>query len=139
MQELTEVRKEDDLFYQGAFWIIGDSIDEIKKNNFKLLTYKLLSDYNGNYAQTIESKNSLSHRRLWDDLNPFEDKTIPWNFYPRGRVAIYNGTAYIHIHSLFNQPSIIDKIIEEYGVDKLDIFIDMNDTNQGSHYDFLLS
>ena len=138
MKILKEIRKEDELYYQGAFWIYGDSIKDIKKNNFKLICKKLLSDYSGNYKEQIVSKKSLTHKRLWDELNPTNNTEISWDYYPRGRVAIYNGVAYIHLNSLFNQPSIIDAIINEYELNKLEIEIDLNDTYQGSHYDFQL-
>ena len=137
MKIINEMRKEDDLYYQGAFWICGNSVDDIKKNNFTLICKKLLSNYNGEYKENITSKSSLTHKRLWPELNPMSDN-IDWNYYPRGRVAIYNGVAYIHLNSLFNQPSIIDAIINEYKLDKLEIELDFNDTYQGSHYDFKL-
>lgn len=141
MKVLKEVRKEDDAYYQGAFWIIGNSVKEIKSNNYRIIGKQILSNYNGDYIENIKSKNSLTHRKLWNSLNPLEDKQIPWNFFPRGRVSIYNGIAYIHLNSLFNQPSIVDSIIKIYHLEKLgqeNIQVDLNDTYQGSHYDFLL-
>lgn len=134
---LDEVRKEDDLYFQGGFWIKGNSIREIKKGNFEIIGIKLPCYYNGEYTKLDRSKSSLSHKRLWNEYNQgYEDK--PFNYFPRGRVAIYNGVAYIHLNSLFNQPSIIDKIVNEYNLSKLELEFDFNDTYQGSHYDFLL-
>lgn len=133
----TEVRKEDDLYYQGAFWIFGESVREIKHGHFSIKGVKLPCNFTGDYYKDPGSKNSLTHKRLWAQFNKdFEDK--PYNYFPRGRVAIYNGTAYIHLHSLFNQPDVIDTIIKEYSLQKLEIDIDLNDTYQGSHYEFLL-
>lgn len=135
--KLEEVRKEEDLYYQGAFWIKGESIREIKRGQFKLVGAKLPCQYTGEYLDLGRSKGSLTHRRLWPEYNRgYEDK--PYNYLPRGRVAIYEGVAYIHLNSLFNQPSIIDAVIEEYSLEKLEIELDFNDTYQGSHYDFLL-
>ena len=135
--KLTEVRKEDDLYFQGGFWIKGESVREIKKGNFQLIGIKLPTYHSGEYVNLDRSKSSLTHKRLWSEYNEgYEDK--PFNYLTRGRVAIHKGVAYIHLNSLFNQPSIIDKIIEEYNLDKLELEFDFNDTYQGSHYDFLL-
>ena len=135
--KLTEVRKEDDLYFQGGFWIKGESVREIKKGNFQLIGIKLPTYYSGEYVNLDRSKSSLTHKRLWSEYNEgYEDK--PFNYLPRGRVAIYKGVAYIHLNSLFNQPSVIDKIFEEYNLTKLELEFDFNDTYQGSHYDFLL-
>lgn len=132
---LNETRKEDDLYFQGAFWIKADSFKDIMHNNFDLIIgSKILSDYSGNYVDEIQSKNSLSHKNLWNNVSDGHS----WTYYPRGRVAIYNGTAYIHLNSKCNTPEIIDRITKEYNLDKLDIDIDLNDTYQGSHYDFEL-
>lgn len=64
LQILHEVRKEDDTYYQGAFWIIGNSMKDILDEKYHLCCHKILSDYNGNMIDKIESKRSLSHKRL---------------------------------------------------------------------------
>lgn len=135
--KLKEVRKEDNIYYQGAFWIIGDTVKNIKRGKFTIRGIQIPSNYDGEYLRSFVSKASLTHKRLWSEYSgEFNDK--PWNYFPRGRVAIYKGTAYVHLNSLFNQPDIIDEIIERYKIEDLEIEIDLNDTYQGSHYDFLL-
>ena len=135
IKRLEESRKEDELYFQGAFWLKADSFKDIMLNNFELLIgSKLLSNYNGDICQEIVSKNSLSHKNLWNNVSDGHT----WTYYPRGRVAIYNGTAYIHLNSKCNAPGVIDKIVSEYCIDKLNIELDFNDTYQGSHYDFEL-
>lgn len=136
MKILKEVRRQDDLYYQGAFWIRGNSVLDIKRGNFQIDGIQIPSDYEG-HVTTSKSKNSLSHKNLWKEFNK-ENENVSFNYYPRGRVAIYKGKAVIHINSLFNQPDIIDAIIDKYSLDKLDIEIECNDIIQGSHYDFLL-
>lgn len=133
-----EVEKEDDIYYQGGFWIKGDSVDDIKCGRFTLIGAKFASDYQGKYIGNFDrSKSSLTHRRLWSEYaGELADK--PFNYLPRGRVGVYNGKAYINMNSLFNVPEIIDAIIEMYHIGKLDIQLSFNDTYQGSHYDFLL-
>lgn len=138
MKLLQEVRKEDELYYQGAFWIKGNSVIDVKKGNFEIIGIKLPSHYDGSYTSDIvRSKSSLTHKRLWPE---YADELIDkeYDYLPRGRVSIYQGTAFIHLNSLFNQPNIIDTIIQFYNIKKLEIYIDLNDTYQGSHYDFKL-
>ena len=136
VKKLYETRVEDDLYFQGAFWIIGNSIQEIKDGKFNILVgSKILSDYYGDYQNMLSTKKSdLTHRRLWNSVGDNND----WNYYPRGRVAIDQGTAYIHLNSECATDKIKEAIINEYGIDKLRIVFDYNNEYQGSHYDFEL-
>ena len=139
MRQLTEVKKEDDLYFQGAFWITGDSVKDIIRGNFKLVCEKRLCDINGKDVNITGSKNSLSHKNLWKNEFGKDQNDKSFDYYPRGRVSIYKGTAFIHIHSILHTPTIVDAIIEEYGIDKLEVEVERNDILQGSHYDFLLT
>lgn len=135
---LDEIRKEDDIYYQGAFWIKGDSINNIKKGQFEIIGVELPCDYNGQYVNLFgKSKNDLTHKKLWPEY-AMELKNEPFNYLPRGRVSIYNGIAFIHLNSLFNQPNIIDAVVNKYCISKLELELDFNDIYQGSHYDFIL-
>lgn len=137
MKPILGVRKEDEVYYQGAFWIVGDSVRDIKRGNFEIVGVQLPCDYQGTYLEEVGSKNSLSHKNLWNRKIKYEvNPEVSFDYYPRGRVAIYRGQAWIHLHSLFNQPNIIDTIVEMYNLHKIDYDIDLNDTYQGSHYDF---
>lgn len=139
MNEVYGVRKEDDLYYQGPFWIVGDSVDSIMRGNFTIEGIQLPSDYEGNILDHTRSKNSLSHRNLWRNEFRFKlGEDLPYNYYPRGRVSIYKGKAFIHLHHLFNTPRIVDTLIGIYHLDGLEEEVEENDLIQGSHYDFLL-
>ena len=135
---LNEIRKEEDTYYQGAFWILADSVKDIYRGNYTLIGNKLLSDYNGNYVEKIDSKKALTHKRLWSEYAPEGLKDKDYTYLPRGRVAIYEGTAFIHLNSRMNMPELVDAIIEMYSLNKLEIELDFNDAYQGSHYDFQL-
>lgn len=132
---LTEVRKEDNLYFQGPFWIAGSEVKEIKRGHFSLISKRYLCDYQGNYVDDNTSKSSKTHKSVWKTYG----YSVDYNYFPRGRVGVYNGTAFIHLHSLFNQPDIIDSIIDIYQLDGLDIEIEENNTFQGNHYDFQLT
>lgn len=132
-----ESRKEDELYFQGAFWIKGDSVREIKRGHFELIGERLLCNYSGEYQEFDGSQKQLTHKRLWPKYaEELLDKD--YTYLPRGRVAIHNGVAYIHVNSLFNQPTVIDAVIKMYEIGKLEIEVDCNDLYQGSHYDFQL-
>ena len=132
--ELKETRTSEDDYFQGAFWIKGKSLKDIKNGNFTLLIgSKILTDYYGEYDQTIP-KRKLTHEKLWNQFNDVHSYT----YYPRGRVAIDQGTAYVHLNSNCVTDKIKDAIVKEYEISKLRIVYDYNNEYQGSHYDFEL-
>lgn len=134
---LTEVRAEDDLYYKGPFWVIADSVLDLQLGRFRIVGNKNLCTYEGKYLEV--SKNSQSHVHAWKDF-PESGKHPEYNYYPRGRVEIYNDNAIIHINSICNTPKIVDSIVAFYELQKLTnrLYVEENDITQGSHYDFLL-
>lgn len=135
---LNEVRKEDDIYYQGPFWIVGDSVVEILRGNFSLVGEKYPVDYEGRSLEVEVSKNAQSHKNTWKREYASKYKNLPYNYFPRGRVTVYQGLAFIHLHSLMNTPAIVNKIIQMYELNKLQCEVELNDEIQGAHYDFLL-
>lgn len=136
--KLNEVRKEEDLYYSGPFWVKANSFDDIMDGNFELIGEKIFTDYEGKYVDFSDSKRSLIHSTLWKNKYQRDYPNKPYNYYPRGRIVIFKGRAYININSLCNNPKVIDKIIKEYDISKLNCSIKYNDS-EGSHYDFLLA
>lgn len=136
MKSLLETKKEDDFYFQGAFWIKGESVKEIKEGTFELLIgSKLLTDFYGDYVRKdVPKKSALTHKNLWSNVS--DEHT--WEYYPRGRVAIDQGAAYIHLNSQCTSDKIVEAIIKEYGIEKLRIVLDYNNEYQGSHYNFEL-
>lgn len=104
--------------------------------NFEIVGERLLTSFEGvcNRDRGIKLQ---THKKLWNEYG-LDYKNKPYDYYPRGRVSVYNGKAYININSICNTPKIIDKIREYYCVDKLDCVVTCNDIEQGSHYDFKL-
>lgn len=138
MRILKEVRKEDDLYYKGSFWIIADSYPDILRGNFKLIGEKIPVTFNGELQRNNPDKKNQTHQALWRDKYSkyFPDK--PYNYFPRGRVEVYKGVAYVNIHSRCNTPAVVNSIIDNYNLGNLDLDLTCNDISQGSHYDFLL-
>lgn len=134
---IEATRKEDELYYQGPFWIIADNFKDVHRGKFKLEATTLPCDFEGNYIADKSSKSQKTHKKLWEQLKEQYNQDS-FTYYPRGRVAIYRGTAFIHINSKCNIPQVIDAIIDCYQLEGLEIEVDLNDTYQGSHYDFEL-
>lgn len=133
---LKEVRKERGSYFAGAFWIVADSVHKMLIGNFEIVGERLLTSFEGVRNRDREVK-LQTHQNLWKEYG-LNYKNKPYDYYPRGRVSVYNGKAYININSICNTPKIIDKIREHYCVDKLDCVVTCNDIEQGSHYDFKL-
>ena len=139
---LDELKPQDDLYFQGAFWIIADSFENImKKKNISIIGEKIISDYNGTIVQQINSKRSLTHKRLWDEKYKSQlNSDKEYNYYPRGRVGIHNGLAYINIsEKCISAPHLIDMIRKYYGIEKLNYEVLPQDDDTMDNYDFLLT
>lgn len=136
MNKLDEARKEDELYYEGPFWIKADTYRDMQRGNFELIAYKILVNYNGDPREPY-NKREFTHKKLW--ARDFSDSGFEYYHYPRGRVNIYKGIVYINLHSKCNTPKVINRIIKEYKLEKfsqLDFEIEYNDISQGPHYNF---
>lgn len=136
MKILKEVRKEDNNYFEGSFWIIADSVDKLLCGDFNIIGQKELTTYEGIRNRDRNVK-LLTHKQLWDSYKK-NYNNVYYDYYPRGRVSVYNGKAYININSICNTPKVIDSILSFYCIRDLDYEISYNDINQGSHYDFQL-
>ena len=140
MKFIRESRKDLELYFNGCFWVIADSYKDILLGKFNIDGTRYLVDIDGNEIEKT-SKSSKVHENVWKD---FQTK-YPGKgcyYYPRGRVNIYNGEAYININSKINLPQVIDSIIDYYELhkfnnDEIHIF-DIDNIQKTSHYDFEL-
>lgn len=137
IKQLNETRKEDDFYLKGAFWVVGESVHSILTNKFDIIGTKFICTFDGNLDRRRPNRKNETHEVVWKNFSE-KYNNVPYNYFPRGRVEIYNGMAYININSILNTPNIIDRIRKEYEILKLDYTIGLNDLEQGSHYDFLL-
>lgn len=139
MVKIQETRKEDELYFKGPFWVIADSVKNILSNSYTLLCDKELCTYEGKLDRSRPNRKEQTHEAVWNSKYKQELKTdLPYNYFPRGRVEVYQGVAYININSLLNTPKIINDILKEYGIAKLEYHVYPIDTLQGNHYDYLL-
>lgn len=136
--KLEETSKLYDIYFKGAFWIVADSYRDIQKGNFEIIGNKIPVSFEGVLQRKNSNKKNETHKALWRDIYNKEYPDLPFNYFPRGRVEVYGGVAYVNIHSMCNTPKVINKIIKEYNLSNLELEIECNDESQGSHYDFLL-
>ena len=141
MKQLNEVRKADDIYFSGAFWIIADSYKDILiNNNISIVGEQIATNYDGSYAQVINSLRGLTHKRLWSEKFQNELCTsYNYNYYPRGRVGINKGHAYINLPiECINAPHLIDLIRRFYGIEKLEYEVVPQDSGKMDNYMFEL-
>lgn len=140
--KLNETKKEDDLYFNGCFWVIADSFEDIIHNKYTLLCNKYLVDFSGNEVSPTP-KNSKTHFSVWENNFKSQYPGKSYTYYPRGRVNIYNGKVYINLNSkLMLNPTILDNIYKEYQLQNFKWGTDIEtagiDLIQGNHYDFEL-
>ena len=137
LQNLVETKIEDESYFKGPFWIVAYSIPDILLGNFSIVADKHLCTYEGELNRTRATRKFETHESVWKELKQ-QYNNVEYKYYPRGRVEVYKGTAYINIHSILNTPKIIDTIRKEYCIEKLPYKIGLNDVDQGSHYEYEL-
>ena len=141
---ISEVRTKDDMYFKGPFWIVADSVKDIHGGRYKIIGEKYLCDFDGKFASAnVPPRSMMTHKKLWKDKYATElnDTDKPFNYYPRGRVEVWDGQAYIFVHGSMNFEPLIGNLIHEYALDKLDdeSLVEVVDNDyQGSHYDYLL-
>lgn len=135
--KVSEVRKEDNLYFKGPFWVIADSIHDILIGNYVLLCEKELCTYEGKIDRSRPNRKEQTHEQAWKKFKS-NYYNLPYNYFPRGRVEVYQGKAYINLNSILNKPQIINDIIKEYQISDLEYNVFTIDELQGEHYNFLL-
>jgi hypothetical protein len=94
---------------RGVFWLIDD----------ELFCFPFYNDTQG----VSKSGLTYNHKRLWNELNL--SKTLPYNYYPRGRVDFSNkGKPIVYMNSNIDT-KYISQIKTEFGLcDEPRIFYD---------------
>ena len=99
MYKLINASKE---LSRGVFWDIDG----------ELLAYPFYEDAIDGVAK---SGNTFNHKKLWRSINPTRS-SIPYNYYPRGRVEITrSGKAIIYLNPNISE-NLIPEIKKEFGI-----------------------
>lgn len=118
--------------YSGIFWI--KDID----NPTNELFFQVPTDEFGNSSNIFNSKDgsTYNHELTWKELH----QNKPFDYYPRGRIDIQNGTARIFINPNLNTPEILRLIKNEFnlnernGIKRVKVFVD-NSEHYKCHLD----
>lgn len=97
---MIRMSAEDTTLYRGIFWI--KDIDNVSGSG---MYFRIPCDRNGiispnfEIPQIMSSKNrdNYNHRNAWASLSRRETDGKPFDYYPRGRVEIRNGTAVVYV------------------------------------------
>lgn len=135
---INEVRKEDDLYFIGPFWIIGRSLADINSDNFEIISEKFLVNWDGNYVNPV-SRSQFTHSGIWESKYRHQYK-VDYDYYPRGRISFNAKTKEFHINipKGLNNNIILPKIIKEYCLDNFKVNVKYTDPTSGNHYTFKL-
>lgn len=134
--KLNEVRKEDDLYFEGPFWIISPSMEELNKGNFTILSNQYLVDFYGKPVLPL-TKYQSTHEYIWNSKYKDSFGVHPYNYYPRGRVVFKDGRVYLNIPKGLPDDLIKKEVARKFDYDEFDnVFY--KDPTSGNHYTFEL-
>lgn len=134
--KLNEVRKEDDLYFEGPFWIISPSMEELNKGNFTVLSNQYLVDFYGKPVLPLTRYQS-THEYIWNSKYKDSFGVHPYNYYPRGRVVFKDGKVYLNIPKGLPDDLIKKEVARKFDYDEFDnVFY--KDPTSGNHYTFEL-
>lgn len=134
--KLNEVRKEDDLYFEGPFWIISLSMEELNKGNFTILSNQYLVDFYGKPVLPLTRYQS-THEYIWNSKYKDSFGVHPYNYYPRGRVVFKDGKVYLNIPKGLPDDLIKKEVARKFDYDEFDnVFY--KDPTSGNHYTFEL-
>lgn len=134
--KLNEVRKEDDLYFEGPFWIISPSMEELNKGNFTILSNQYLVDFYGKPVLPLPRYQS-THEYIWNSKYKDSFGVHPYNYYPRGRVVFKEGKVYLNIPKGLPDDLIKKEVARKFDYDEFDnVFY--KDPTSGNHYTFEL-
>lgn len=116
------ILKEDRQLYRGIFWITD--IDDYwnSKLYFQIPCNSNgdIDDMNFQIQPTMSStgSNNYNHERVWKTLSKKETNNNPFNYYPRGRVEIFNGIAKVFHSPYLNQEELKRWVTDKFNLNK---------------------
>lgn len=117
------ILKEDRQLYRGIFWITD--IDDYwnSKLYFQIPCNSNgdIDDMNFQIQPTMSStgSNNYNHERVWKTLSKKETNNNPFNYYPRGRVEIFNSIAKVFHSPYLNQEELKRWVIDKFNLNKV--------------------
>ena len=131
---LGEMRKEDNLYLVGPFWLIAKSLEDLNEGNFEIISRKFLIDYEGNYQNRVP-KSQFTHKGIWENEIKRQEA---FDYLPRGRVSRNHGDTTVNIPAGLNEKVVIERLAKEYDFDTTTANVKYTDPTSGNHYTFNL-
>ena len=101
--------------YKGIFWI-----KDIE--NVNAVVVKSRCNHNGEFIELLKpeflSKSGFefNHKAVWNELPKTDTENKPYNYFPRGRVQIRNGSAVIYANANIANDRIKEWVIKEFNL-----------------------
>ena len=122
----SELKERDGVAYEmakdlsrGIFWVLAESENDITKE--KIFPIQKYCDFDGNSDDysgfSSADGTTYNHKETWKTLPKEITKGKPFDYYPRGRVEISNGSATIWMNG--NILELADEIKSLYGLSQL--------------------
>lgn len=134
--QLVEMRKEEDFYFEGPFWITANSLQEIREGKFKILAERYLVDFYGKPVSKVEPSKS-THKYIWETKYQ-EVLRVDYNYFPRGRVVFREGHLYLNIPQGLPLNEIQAPILQAFDYRREFDQVFYKDPTTGGHYSFLL-
>ena len=135
----NEVRKEDNLYLVGPFWIIADSLSSLNSGNFEIIAKKFLVDYDGNYDKAV-TRPEFTHKGIQEKEYQSLYPNKAYDYFPRGRVSwdAKDKKIWVNIPRGLNEKAVLPEIAKIYDFDLSLAIIKYTDPASGNHYSFRL-
>lgn len=124
---------------KGIFWFpcfVGTEGELIFTEEIEALPVPCDEDGNPKVPASFNSRNGRSntHKDSWEEVTAGRKdlRGIPWNYFPRGRVEISRGRAFIFMNpEILNCADYLERIRETFGIGHLDIRVRIDNS---AHY-----
>lgn len=116
---------------KGIFWYLS-------KKEFIIVSVACNENGKAEKQAVFSSKsgNNFNHKAEWAKLSKRVTRGRPYNYYPRGRVEIYEKSIKIFLNTDINRKEIIEEIIKRF--DLSDVKREIKVINDGSsHYRYI--
>ncbi len=121
------------MHYKGNFWLVAESVRDIRTGNFVCVGQRVPCDDDGNVVGTSEHIRLQPHKVLYNHMANSDGQILKSvDYYPKASVTVYNDHAFIRLPAKLNVMPVIEKIIQCYELDGLITVRDI-DTEYG-HY-----
>lgn len=136
---MAKILNENNRLYRGIFWITD--IDDIYSSD---LYFRIPCDRNGNIndsdfeispLMSSEYSENYNHKKVWNSLPKKITHAKTFDYYPRGRVEIRNGSAFVYYSPYIPQDGLKNWLTDKFNLTASNGIIKIRFVADGSsHY-----